>query len=72
MNLFKQIKKEVFVKPDNKPDKEKEKEKEDKEKEKSKIDGLNYLLEYVPKISTDNIYIPSSEFVDDEYRTIIK
>ena len=64
--------KEVFVKPDNKPDKEKEKEKEDKEKEKSKIDGLNYLLEYVPKISTDNIYIPSSEFVDDEYRTIIK
>jgi hypothetical protein len=68
MNLFKQIKKEVIVKPDNKPDKEKE----EKEREKSKIDGLNYLLEYVPKISTDNIYIPSSESIEDEYRTIIK
>ena len=68
MNLFKQIKKEVVFKPDNKPDKEKE----DKERDKSKIDGLNYLFEYVPKISTDNIFIPLSDTIEDEYRTIIK
>ena len=67
MNLFKQIKKEVIVnKPDDKPDKE------EKEKEKSKIDGLNYLYDYIPKISTANIYEPSNDVFEDEYRTIIK
>ena len=69
MNLFKQIKKEVVVsKQNDKP----EKDKEEKEKEKSKIDGLNYLYDYIPKISTANIYEPSNEVFEDEYRTIIK
>jgi hypothetical protein len=70
MNLFKQIKKEVVVKSDEKPDKDKE----EKEKEKSKIDGLNYLYDYIPKISTANIYIPpaNDDLSEEEYRTIIK
>ena len=69
MNLFKQIKKEVIIsKPNEKP----EKDKEEKEKEKSKIDGLNYLYDYIPKISTANIYEPSNEIFEDEFRTIIK
>jgi hypothetical protein len=70
MNLFKQIKKEVVIKSDEKPDKDKE----EKEKEKSKIDGLNYLYEYIPKISTANIYIPpaNDDLSEEEYRTIIK
>jgi|688.fasta_scaffold00138_43 hypothetical protein len=70
MNLFKQIKKEVVIKSDENPDKDKE----EKEKEKSKIDGLNYLYEYIPKISTANIYIPpaNDDLSEEEYRTIIK
>jgi hypothetical protein len=70
INLFKQIKKEVVVKSDEKPDKDKE----EKEKEKSKIDGLNYLYDYIPKISTANIYIPptNDDLSEEEYRTIIK
>jgi len=70
MNLFKQIKKEVVVKSDEKPDKDKE----EKKKEKSKIDGLNYLYDYIPKISTANIYIPpaNDDLSEEEYRTIIK
>ena len=57
----------INTKSEEKPDKE------EKDREKSKIDGLNYLYDYVPKISTANIYEPAAnQIFEEEYRTIIK
>jgi hypothetical protein len=39
----------------------------------SNLDGLNYLYDYIPKVSTLNVYQPScNEVFEEEYRTITK
>jgi len=64
MNLFMQIKKEICV-PDDKP------EIAEKESTKPKIDGLSYLYDYVPKMSTI-IENNNNHIFEDEYKTIVK
>jgi len=63
MNLFNQIKKEIVI-DDDKPIIE-------KEKVKPKIDGLTYLYDYIPKMSSI-INTDNNEIFEDEYKTIIK
>ena len=63
MNLFSQIKKEIVI-DDDKPIIE-------KEKVKPKIDGLTYLYDYIPKMSSI-INTDNNEIFEDEYKTIIK
>ena len=64
MNLFSQIKKEIVV-DDDKPNIC------EKEKTTPKIDGLTYLYDYIPKMSSI-IHTNNNEAFEDEYKTIVK
>ena len=57
-------KKEIIVDDDKPAIKE-------KENTKPKIDGLSYLYDYIPKMSSI-IHIDNNETFEDEYKTIVK
>jgi hypothetical protein len=61
IKLYKQVQKEISIVPDN----------NEKKIDKNKIDGLNYLYDYIPKFSNDNIKYNTSVF-EEEFKTIIK
>jgi hypothetical protein len=63
-NLFKQIKKEVCIVSDTIDKKEKN--------DKPKIDGLNYLFDYVPKINDQYNNDAQIASFEEEFRTIEK
>jgi hypothetical protein len=63
MTLFSQIKKEIII-DDDKP------EIKEKEDTKPKIDGLTYLYDYIPKMSS--IIQTNYETFEEEYKTIVK
>ena len=65
LHLFKEVKKEIIVESDDIPSSSNEEERE----KKNKIDGLNYINEFIPKVSLCPRSYDNYEY-QEEYKII--